>query len=59
MPQALTKSDAEKRWILQKVLLISRGSRSEAFQYLEHAKRALHPDAVQLGVRALEHLVSG
>ena len=59
MPQTRTTPDAEKRRILEKVLIISRGNRTKAFQYLEHVKQALHPDAVQIGVRTLEYLVSG
>ena len=51
--------DAEKRRILEKILNISRGNRTEAFQYLEDAKQAFHPDTVQMGVCALNHLVSG
>jgi hypothetical protein len=54
-----SKPDAEKRRILEKVLFISEGNRMRAFQYLEHAKQALHPDAIQICVRALEHLISG
>jgi hypothetical protein len=54
-----SKPDAEKCRILEKVLFISEGNRTTAFQYLEHAKQALHPDAVQICVRALEYLISG
>jgi hypothetical protein len=56
-----SKPDAEKRWILEKVLVISSGDRMKAFQYLDDAKQALHPDALQICVRALEHfkLISG
>ena len=62
MPQYLTISDADKPRILEKVLFMSRrGSRTGAFEYLELCQKALHPDdhAIQIGVRALEHLVSG
>ena len=52
MPQSRTTPGAEKRRVLEKVLLISRGNRTEAFQYLEHAKQALYPDAVQIGVHS-------
>jgi hypothetical protein len=65
VPQSListeqSKPGAEKRRILKKleVLIISSGNRTRAFQYSEDAKQALHPDAVQIGVRALEHLIS-
>ena len=41
----------------QKVLHIACGNRTEAFKYLEDAKEALDPNAVQIGVRPLNHLV--
>jgi hypothetical protein len=50
-PTSRITPDGEKRRILQKLLSISRGSRDEAIKYLEHVKQALHPDAVQIGVR--------
>lgn len=61
MPQYLTTPDADKPRILEKVLFMSRGSRTGAFEYLELCQKALHldDDAIQIGVPALEHLVSG
>lgn len=58
MPEYSNASDEEKRDTLETILKLSRGSRTEAFQYLEDSK-GLGPDVVQMGVSALEHLVNG
>ena len=58
-PQLHDVPDAEKCMLLREVLIISDGNRAKALQYLEHCKQAYHPDAVQIGVRTVEHLVGG
>jgi hypothetical protein len=59
MPDSLTTPDAEKHQKLEEVLMIAGGNRMRAFQYLEHCKTALDPNALQICVSALDYLVSG
>ena len=57
-PQTHNAPDEEKRRILGRVYAFARGNRRDALRYLEHCKKALDPDAVQIGVRTFEYLVS-
>jgi hypothetical protein len=60
MPPPSPTPDVEKSRILEKVLDMSRGNRTEAFRYLEHIKKVVNdPDTPRIGVRPLDCFVSG